>query len=352
MGNPKSRDIRSDFLIFPSKSSVRFLGATTHEQPSNAAARLARGLVWGMLALALMSGPEAKGQTQTIEGTPPGFIENGIPPFVVLGPESLGLNSAPVDIQQMPDGRILALGSRELVLGDGVRWEAFHEVRSDPANSATSLAVDNEGRMYMGVSGGFGRVDFTSDGQWKLTRIKSNPSNLGNSGGTFTRVTMLRNQWYWTWGSGPIVTWRPGTEPKMVGRLNVPEHVFGLGDGVYSSDGSNGALYRLENGSFVATSLGVDRYNAAQGAEAGMAQRLWRRVGGDVLVQFDRLVSSPITTSNCISKEFTTRDVLLFRTRRAAGIRNFKSLAAKSSKMTSRASPCRITSHAKGKTLT
>jgi hypothetical protein len=112
------------------------------------------GLVLGCWPVA------AHGQALSIKAALPGYIETGIPPFVVLGPEALGLSAAPVDLHQMPDGRILAFGHGELALGDGVRWEVFRQADDDPRVGTASVAIEQDGRIYAGMAGGFGRIEF------------------------------------------------------------------------------------------------------------------------------------------------------------------------------------------------
>ena len=58
-------------------------------------------------------------------GIPKNLIESGMPSFVVLGPESLGLSRAPTDLRILPDGRLLAVSKHEIAFGDGVRWQTF-----------------------------------------------------------------------------------------------------------------------------------------------------------------------------------------------------------------------------------
>jgi len=182
--------------------------------------------------------------------TPAGFIETGVPPFVVLGPEALGLSAAPVDLQQMPDGRLLAFGHGELALGDGVRWEVFRQAHDDPRVNTLSVAVDQEGGIYAGVAGGFGQVQFGPDGQWRLQRVAKLPAELEGVPDVTSTVWMVGDQWFWSWGSGVIISWHPGRPAKIVGQINALERVFGLGKSIYMSDQSNGTFYRLEQDHF------------------------------------------------------------------------------------------------------
>jgi len=206
----------------------------------------------------------AIGQTLPIDAALPDFIETGTPPFVVLGPEALGLSAAPVDLQQMPDGRILAFGRGEFALGDGVRWEVFHQAADDPRVSTTSVAIDESGRIYAGMAGGFGRISFDQNGRWRCLRAGELPSDLANQTDAITGVSMVGGNWYWSWGSGPIIAWKPGGVPRTAGELNALERIFTMGSGVFMSDQSNGTLFKMTEGRFHAIAGTSNRWNTNQ----------------------------------------------------------------------------------------
>ena len=73
----------------------------------------------------------AGGTAWAMPSAPAGIVESGVPSFVVLGPEAIGLSSAPTDLQLLPDGRILVVSQREIAFGDGVRWESFRGTDGD-----------------------------------------------------------------------------------------------------------------------------------------------------------------------------------------------------------------------------
>ena len=200
------------------------------------------------------------GQTTMIREAPPGYVEAGTPPFVILEPEALGLSGAPVDIQKMPDGRLLAVGRREFALGDGVRWEVFRQADSDPMTNIASVAVDSTGHIYAGVAGGFGRVAFDPSGRWRLVRVAALPADFAHTSGALTSVSMVGAEWYWSWDSGPIVAWHPGVGARTVGELNAAGRIFAFGDTVNVCDWSDGALYRLEGDRFRPVPWPNDRY--------------------------------------------------------------------------------------------
>jgi PAS domain S-box-containing protein len=178
------------------------------------------------------------------------LIESGTPPVVVLGPEALGLDSAPVDLHVMPDGRILAFGRAELALGDGTRWEVFRQADEDPHGTIERVAVDSDGRIYAGMAGGFGEVRFRADGRWTLVRAASLPEGFGGAADAMTTVVEAGRDWYWSRGSGTVVTWRPGQPARMVGRINALATVFSAYGAAYMSDESSGALYLQGPGGF------------------------------------------------------------------------------------------------------
>ena len=68
-------------------------------------------------------------------------LEAGVPAFVVMGPEALGLSTAPTDLHVLSDGRVLVVSQHEIAFGDGVRWETFRGL-PDQANLLTQVAVE------------------------------------------------------------------------------------------------------------------------------------------------------------------------------------------------------------------
>ncbi len=217
--------------------------------PAKPTAGRSSEMLVALLGLVLWS-VAAQGQTSPIQASLPGYVETGTPPFVVLGPEALGLSAAPVDLQQMPDGRLLAFGRGELALGDGVRWEVFRQAVDDPRVNTESVAVDQTGRIYAGMTGGFGRIEFNRNGTWRYALIQKSPEDLEGRSTALTQVSMVGGNWFWSWGSGPVIAWQPRSVAKIAGRINALERVFTLGTTVHMSDTATGALLRLENGQF------------------------------------------------------------------------------------------------------
>jgi len=206
-------------------------------------------LPW-LLGACLAVLPPAGAQLADLGAPAPGLIETGVPPFVVLGPEALGLATVPADLQSMPDGRLLAVGRGEFALGDGVRWDVFRQAEGDRPVGTESVAIAEDGRIYAGIPGGFGCVEFQPEGRWRLRPVERLPDGAGGDDSIPVAVEKVRDEWFWSWGSGPVVAWRPGATPRVVGRTNAPERAFLLDGVIHLSDTSTGGLFRYEGGKF------------------------------------------------------------------------------------------------------
>lgn len=209
-------------------------------------ARAVRAACWG-LALLLVAAVQA--QQFGLPSAPAGTVETGIPSFVVLGPEAVGLSSPPTDLQVLPDGRVLLVAAQELAIGDGVRWESFQRQTDSETADLDTVAVDANGTIYAGVSGGFARIEFTADAHWRFVRTAELPREVPIlAGRLLNRVTDVAGEWYWNAGNGAIVSWRPGRTPGVLGTMNDLERVLVAGDGVFVSDPSSGATFRIADG--------------------------------------------------------------------------------------------------------
>ncbi len=188
-------------------------------------------------------------QTHPFDAAPPGLTEAGIPAFVVLGPESMGLGAPPTDLRQLPDGRVLVVARNEIAIGDGVRWEVFRQAAIDRRDNNLAMAVAPTGELYAGVQGGIGRVDFGTDGRWRFTKVASLPAGeAAVLRPSLTNVATTETGWFWHSGSGSVVAWRPGESARIIGGGNSIERVFTLGQEVFASSRSDGSLLRLANG--------------------------------------------------------------------------------------------------------
>ena len=171
------------------------------------------------------------------------FVEAGVPAFVVMGPEALGLSTAPSDLHVLPDGRVLVVSQRELAFGDGVRWETFRSP-PDQANLLTRVAVGSDGRIYAGILNGIAALDLVDAARWQfghtIKLADGSREQLPN------KVAPFEDRWFWYGGSDAVLSWRPGEEPQFVGRFGTIDQIFVLDQNVYHSDLSSGKLHRLK----------------------------------------------------------------------------------------------------------
>ncbi|MEO6994817.1 MAG: hypothetical protein ABI273_14505, partial [Lacunisphaera sp.] len=195
------------------------------------------------LALASSASPVWAG---VMAGVPKDLVESGMPSFVVLGPESLGLSRAPTDLGILPDGRLVAVSKQEIAFGDGVRWQTFQSRNDNSGVIIDRIAVGDDGQIFTGVAGKIARVAFGIDGRWSLEPAVDLPANVGVSTAVLTRVSKLTDGWYWYSRSGGIFSWKVGQRPKIVGKLGAIEGVFSVGKDTFASNSAMGELYRID----------------------------------------------------------------------------------------------------------
>ena len=181
-----------------------------------------------------------------MDPAPNGRVEAGAPPFVILGQEALGLDSAPTDIHMMPDGRLLVVTLGQLVLGDGVRWEAIPRQQSEMA--LPGCAVDADGQIYFGSKGGFARVVFDDNGQWHTQFVAPWPAKEGRDRPVPLRMIEAGDDWLWHSESGSVISWRPGREARALGAAESIGGIFTFRGAMYISDLSDGHLVREKDG--------------------------------------------------------------------------------------------------------
>ena len=208
------------------------------------------GLISRAIRLTAFIGLVVGGSVLAHGGTIPAadrhLIESGMPSFVVLGPEALGLSTAPTSLHLLSDGRLLVVSNREIAFGDGVRWQAFHSSDDKAGVITDKVAIAEDGQIYAGIEGHIARVDFGVDGRWSLTKVAALPPNVGVGGAVPKNVVMFSDAWYWHGGSGGIVAWKPGQIPKIGGKVGSIEAIFNLGKEVFVSNSSVGELFRLD----------------------------------------------------------------------------------------------------------
>ncbi len=199
----------------------------------------------GVLAASIFGVLPGYAESGVMASIPPGCVEAGVPAFVVMGPEALGLSNAPTDLQLLPDGRILAVAQREIAIGDGVRWESFRSTDDRKDFVVDRVAVDRNGQIYTGIDGGMARLDLGEDARWHLVPVADCVSNGGSQGSVLGNVQTFEDLWFWNGGSGPVISWRPGQQPRVVGQIPGIERIFRLGQEVYASNSASGELFRL-----------------------------------------------------------------------------------------------------------
>jgi signal transduction histidine kinase/CheY-like chemotaxis protein len=211
-------------------------------EPSGFGRNLLTGLLTLTLAL-LIGGAVVRAESGTLQAAPRGVVETGVPSFVVLGAESLGLSTAPSDLHLLPDGRILVVSQREIAIGDGVRWETFQQAADQNDFIYAQVAVDDDGRIYAGTKGAICRIDLGEDARWRLVPVISVPGN-----DPYAHLVQFPDSWLWYSGSGAVVSWRPGQQLRTSGLSAAVEHIFAVGSARFASNGSSGALYQLHFG--------------------------------------------------------------------------------------------------------
>jgi len=177
------------------------------------------------------------------------LVESGVPDFVVLGPEALGMNSSLLNLMELPDGRLLVAGRSEFALGDGVRWVSSQRSETTGHRELGGMVAAQDGNLYASVSGGFTKIVFDEQARWTCQGLIAFPPELPQASLAFSRCIQVGGEWLWNWGSGPVLRWKPGQSPRVLGSLNAPERAFLIDGRVHVSDSSTGALYRLEGDS-------------------------------------------------------------------------------------------------------
>ena len=197
------------------------------------------GLIWGNFA------GVGRAQNHFIESARPGVIETGAPLFDVRNYQTLGLDAPPSDLHVLPDGRLLLIAGQQIAIGDGVRWERFQQAANDPLIPAETVAVDRDGRIYMGVAGGFARVEFGHDARWHLQLVAPWSGEEPSRVLTLRFAVQMGDDWFWHGDSGPLVGWRPGQSASVMGRADTTEQVLRLRDSFFMSDRTTGSLWRI-----------------------------------------------------------------------------------------------------------
>ena len=196
---------------------------------------------------------------QAMPAAPAGLVETGAPSFVVLGPEALGLSTAPIDLHLLPDGRILVVSQHELAFGDGIRWEAFQGAGQQPPILAM-VAVDRDGGIYTGFAGGFARIDLGDGARWHFTPVAGLPGEVSIQSSTMSTVAMFPDRWYWYGQDNAVVSWRPGQTARVLTKAGLGgiDRIFPLGGNVYIGNETSGEFLRVTANGTVEPVLAAD----------------------------------------------------------------------------------------------
>ena len=199
-----------------------------------------------VLATVLCGTCPARAQVSLFPAAPAGRVETGAPLFVVLGPEALGLRSAPTDFHLLSDGRLLLVAPQELAVGDGFRWSVVEQASGEPASAHVSVAVDLDGSIYAGIPGGFARLEFGRDGFWRATSVAGLPVGEAQDRPVLREVAAADGMWFWHSESGSLIAWRPGVAARVAERVGTFGHLFLFGGRIHLSDQADGSLCRIE----------------------------------------------------------------------------------------------------------
>jgi PAS domain S-box-containing protein len=212
-------------------------------------AALARQI--GVTAVVLLSAIllTADAKAREIDAAPQGIVEAGAPAYELLTIEALGLDVAPTDIREMPDGRILLVAGTQLALGDGVRWRIYNQGAHASRISIKSAGVDRDGGIYVPTSEGIARVAFSEFGYWWPQHVVDwSPTQDGRLLIPEVQLETVGDQWLWHSLTGAVLSWRPGQKMKLLAFSNTIETVFGFENHLYVSERANGSLRRLDSG--------------------------------------------------------------------------------------------------------
>ncbi len=202
--------------------------------------------ILGALAFAPLAG-----QTQSIAAPPPDLVEVGVPDFVVLGTEALGLSSAPVDLQRLPDGRLVAAALRQIAIGDGTRWDVLSDAPGSGHADIESLMVGDDGALFSTTGDAVGLIRLDHEGRWWREIVKTFPRELEKRQPNLVYSARVAGAWYWFGTSGCITRWTAADKLHYLGSINTISSLFEAGGRAYASDAANGRLYRIDDDKLV-----------------------------------------------------------------------------------------------------
>ncbi len=212
--------------------------------------RLFPSLVVSLACLCLAGLPKPLCAQPAMPAPAQKLIEAGVPHFVVLSPEAMGLDSPPSGLTQLPDGRWLATALQQIAIGDGVRWEAFSRQqlageRTELTPGALGALVMPNGDLLYGAGDGIARIRLTEQGTWDSEIVSSLPTTQSDIHPGLSLGVRLNEQIIWYGLSGSIGMWTPGRDIQLIGTVNVVGQFFALDGKTYVGDLSNGMIFRI-----------------------------------------------------------------------------------------------------------
>ncbi len=223
-------------------------------------------LVWGFACLTLPDLRCAPPDLSAMPAPSPRYIEAGEPNFAVLGPEALGLESAPSALRQMPDGRWVATALRQIAIGDGTRWETFAQQNTggsaaNPGPGVESVLPTDNGDLLFGAGDNIARVRLTEDGQWTRDIVAELPPAQASLHPGLAHGIAVNGREFWYGNTGSIATWTRGQPLEIIGTINVVGKFFALDGQTYVGDTSDGMIYRITPGEGLKPALSPDASN-------------------------------------------------------------------------------------------
>ncbi|MBE2212360.1 MAG: PAS domain S-box protein, partial [Opitutaceae bacterium] len=152
-----------------------------------------------------------------IEAAAPELDESGVPSFSVYSLDSIGLTSAPTDLRELPDGRLVIAAGHRIAFGDGSAWQVFSPATGhDGTALQLDLVVGPDGGLYNGTLGGVQKIELQPDGHWTVRTIATVAEGDSNRYLPFLRAFRHGEDWLWMSSEGALFAWRPGAPLRML----------------------------------------------------------------------------------------------------------------------------------------
>ncbi len=249
----------------------------------------------GAVLSVLWLGLAARAQSEAMPAPAAGLVEAGLPNYVVLGPEALGLAAAPAGLIRLPDGRHVAYAQRQIAIGDGSRWEVFEPDASDVSGVIESLMVDREGRLFASMGDAVGELVLQGNNRWVRQQVAAFVSTPANQHPGFAQAVFAAGTWYWYGNSGTVAAWRGDAGLIPVGTVNAISSIFALGERAFVSEASSGRLFAITGDQLVRVGTGhTNTDDAITGTAPYEGDRLLVATYGRGLRAFDGETFTPL----------------------------------------------------------